>query len=402
VRVVLPSEEVLLVPEGVGTVPDLKSHIEKETGIPGAAQRLFTGRGELHNAQPLAALPGNVDIDLVIAAGPSYCICRTGLRDSLDSISGEIFVTHASRLGTRDEANLTDGPPANLASASNEPTPQREESQPFLEAFAKNRSARLGQLRRTRAQLGDGPVVVSTFNWGFRDMVANWVASCDRNEIDCRAFALIFPTDERADAFAKKLGLRTYFDGESYGEQPMEGSKVFGDRRFSRMMFPKIAMTVDMLDVGGDIIRQDVDLVWHWDPRADLVRRAKQDGLDMLFMFDGPNRVHQPLHYNSGFVFIRANPFTRHAWQTVLHNYGWVLAEGGEQRLINVVMSVLQARGLSAERLPEEIYVNGHVISRVMRSGDSLPEGSALVHASWTSNLQKKVEHMKKFGLWYL
>ena len=401
-RVVLPSEEVLPVPEGVGTVPDLKSHIEKETGIPGVAQRLFTGRGELHDAQKLPALPGNVDIDLVIAAGPSYCICRTGLRDSLDSISGEIFVTHASRLAARGEADLTDGPPANLAAARNEPTPQQEESQPFLEAFARNRNARLGQLRRTRGQLEDGPVVVSTFNWGFRDMVENWVASCDRNGIDCRAFTLIFPTDERADAFAKKLGLRTYFDGESYGEQPMDGSEVFGDRRFSRMMFPKIAMTADMLDVGGDIIRQDVDLVWHRDPRADLVRRAKQHGLDMLFMFDGPNHVHQPLHYNSGFVFIRANPFTRHAWQTVLLNYGWVLAEGGEQRLINVVMSVLQARGLSAERLPEEIYVNGHVISRVMRSGDSLPEGSALVHASWTSNLQTKVEHMKKFGLWYL
>jgi len=144
VRVVLPSEEVLPVPEGVGTVPDLKSHIEKEIGIPGAVQRLFTGRGELSDTQPLAALPRNVDIDLVIAAGRSYFICRAGLRDRLDSVSGEIFVTHASRLAARDEANLTDDPQANLAAARNEPTPQQEESQPFLEAFARNRKARLG------------------------------------------------------------------------------------------------------------------------------------------------------------------------------------------------------------------------------------------------------------------
>ena len=401
-RVVLPSEATLPVPESIETVGKLKSHIEKETKILCAVQCLLAGRDELKDAQKLAALPGDMDIDLVIVAGPSYFICRADLRDILETMSGEIFVTHASKLAARDEASFMGGPPANLAWTKRDPIPRQEDSQPYLDAFAKNRSARLGQLRRTRGQLDDGPVVISTFNWGFRDLIANWVASCDRNGIDCRTFSLIFPTDERADAFAKKLSLRTYFDGESYGEQPEEGSKVFGDLRFCRMMFAKIAMTVDMLDVGGEVIRQDVDLVWHRDPRADLVRRAKQHGRDMLFMYDGPNPLHQPLHYNSGFGFIRANPFTRHAWQTVLTNYGRVLAEGGEQRLINAVLNHLEPRGLSTECLPEETYVNGHVIARALRSGGDLPEGSALVHASWTSDLQTKVEHMKKFGLWFL
>lgn len=401
-RVILPSEDALPVPESIVTLPALRAHIETETGIPTAAQRLFTGRGELNEEQELTALPLNVDIDLVIAAGPSYFICRAGLRDRLGLVSGEVFVTHASKRAARDMATFEGMPGLNLATAKYEPAPQETQSKPFFDAFNKERDARLDQLRRTRAQLDEGPVVVSTFNWAYRDMTANWVRSCDRNGIDCRSLALLFPTDERADTFAKKLGLRTYFDGECYGEQPLEGSKAFGDRRFARMMFAKIAMTADMLDAGIDILRQDVDIVWHRDPRADLLRRAKQDGLDMLFMYDGPNRLHQPLHYNSGFVLIQAGLFTRHAWKTVLLNYGWVLADGGEQRLINAVMNVLQPRGLRTARLPEEIYVNGHVISRTLGCGGNLPEESAVVHASWTLNIDKKIEHMKQLGLWYL
>lgn len=401
-RVIFPSEDILPVPDKIGTVPALKAFIEEETGIPSAAQRLFTGRGELNDTQSLSAFPRNVDIDLVIAAGPSYRICRTAIRDRLDSVSGEIFVTHASERAARDAAALGSYPQLNLTPAKFEPVPQEGQSKLFFDAYAEGRDARQAQLGRTRGQLEDGPVVISTFNWAYRAMVANWVASCDKNNIDCRSFTLLFPTDERADAFAKDLGLRTYFDGESYGEQPMEGSKAFGDRRFARIMFAKIAMTLDMLDVGGEIIRQDVDIVWHRDPRSDLVRHAEQNGLDMLFMYDGPNRLHQPLHYNSGFVFIRDNPFSHHTWKTVFQNYGWVLAEGGEQRLINRVVNLLQPRGLRTARLPEEIYVNGHVISRAMKGGENMPQGSAVVHASWTLNIDAKIEHMKQLGLWYL
>ena len=402
VRIILPSEEAISVPQGFGTLPDLKAYIEAETGIPVAAQRLFTGRGELDDMRTLAALPSNVDIDLVISAGPSYSICRVGLCDGLESISGEVFVTHASRLAKRDHATLSAGPSPNLTWVKTQPVPMQAMSEPFFEGFAKNRDGRVRQLRRTRAQLEDGPVVVSTFNWGYREMLANWVASCDRNKIDCRAFTLLFPTDQRAAAFATDLGLRTYYDGESYGELPTEACEVFGDRSFRRMMFAKIAMTLDMLDVGGDIIREDVDIVWQHDPRADLVRRAERHGLDMLFMYDGPNQLYQPLYYNSGFVFIRANPFTRHAWETVFSNYGRVLAEGAEQRLINAVVNFLRPRGLSTDRLPEETYINGHVISRLLKSGDSLPGGSTVVHASWTSDLKRKIVHMKQFGLWYI
>ena len=278
----------------------------------------------------------------------------------------------------------------------------RERIEPFFAAFEKERQSRLDLISRARQELDAGPVVVSMFNWGYRQMVENWAASCDHHDIDCRAFTLLFPTDAKADEFARQLGFQTIYVEESYGAIPVEANDVFGDMKFRRVLFAKLAVTKDMLDLGYDILRQDVDVVWSCDPRDEIIRLADRDSLDMLFMFDGPNVLYEPLHYNTGFVFIRSNPFTRHAWNVVFSNYSQIFDDGGEQRVVNEVIDRLRQRGLRTDQLPENTYVNGHVISRAMREGTGLPEQSVVVHASWTSDIKPKVDHMKQFGLWHL
>jgi hypothetical protein len=119
-------------------------------------------------------------------------------------------------------------------------------------------------------------------------------------------------------------------------------------------------------------------------------------------MFDGPNMLYRPLHYNSGFVFIRNSLFVRQIWQFVFANFAYAFDYGGEQRLINVVMSGLRESGLRTARLPEDIFVNGHVIARALRENVPLPGMSAVVHASWTRNIDRKIEHLKTYGLWYV
>ena len=278
----------------------------------------------------------------------------------------------------------------------------QETAEHFFSAFEKGRQSRLDLISSARHELDEGPIVVSTFNWGYHQLVENWAASCDRHHIDCRAFTLLFPTDAKADEFARGLGFKTIFVEGCYGDIPVEANDIFGDMKFRKILFAKLAATKDMLDLGCDILRQDVDVVWSLDLRQDLIRRADRDNLDMLFMFDGPNALFVPLHYNSGFVFIRNNPFTRHAWDVVFSNYSQIFSDGGEQRVINVVVDRLGERGLRTDRLPENAYVNGHVISRAIRENAGLPQQRLVVHASWTSDIKPKIEHMKKFGLWYL
>jgi hypothetical protein len=57
---------------------------------------------------------------------------------------------------------------------------------------------------------------------------------------------------------------------------------------------------------------------------------------------------------------------------------------------------------LRSARLPEDVFVNGHVISRAIDEKQPLPVSSAVVHASWTINLEPELAHLKKIGLWYV
>ncbi len=272
----------------------------------------------------------------------------------------------------------------------------------YFTAFESSKALRQETIRRSIDALGPGPIVVIPFNWGYRQLVHNWAVSCDRHAIDCRRFTLLFPTDARAASFARKLGFAAYFDGASYGELPEEAHERFGDSSFRKCLFAKIAATQDTLTAGRDLIRQDADIVWNRDPRPYLARKAHQEGLQYLFMNDGPNPFHGPLHYNSGFVFIRNSATARAAWDCVFSSYGRMLHCGSEQKVINAIMTELRTKDLRSARLSDELFVNGHLISDASNNGAALPNSPSVVHASWTANITKKFEHLKRFDLWYL
>ena len=397
--IVLPNEDRIALPEDCRSSEDIKSYLEKQTGHPVSIQRLYLEGQEVTGHDTLTAMSNDSEIDLFLQLGPEMLVCRSGLAELLKTRKTEVFIPRRSLHQSRDIDAFKGNPHIKLGT---EPEKQQKVAEPFFLAFERNREARRRQLRRIRTQLDLGPVVFSTFNSGYRELLANWAASCDRNKIACRDFTLLFPADEQADAFARNLGFRTYFDGGSYGDLPAEAAECFGDLTFRKMLFAKLGMTVDMLEMDGDFLRQDVDLVWNRDPREDLRRRLDDNCLDMEFMYDGPNPICQPLHYNSGFIFIRANAFTRHMWQVVFKNYGFILRAGGEQPAINTVAHCLRERGLRVDQLPEEDYVNGHLISLALDGEQPLPKDASVIHASWTSNIKLKIDHMKKFGLWYL
>lgn len=397
--VILPTEERVPVPEYVNSIEGLHGFLTERTGYPRSVQHLYFQASELSGEDPIPLDADDVTIDLVLQVGPSFVVCRAGMKEHLDRGQTEVFVPHNSMRKARRLDHFV-GPP--VIKVGTDPGAGKEQAAVFFAAFEERKTARLRRLRQLRGSLEPGPIVISSYNWGYRQMVENWAASCDRYKIDCRNFTILFPTDERADAHARELGFVTFFDGKSYGDLPTEAAGVFGDRIFAQMLFAKTAMTVDMLNLGGDFLRQDVDMVWLRDPRRDLVTRMDRQSLDMQFMFDGPSHRHQPLYYNSGFVFIRCNSFTRHMWKLVFDNYGQILKTGSEQQIINMIAHCLRERGLRMERLPEDVYVNGHIISRALHDHTDLPANAAVIHASWTSDIGRKMAHMKKYRLWFL
>ncbi len=394
-NITLPSEEIIAIPEDIGTLEQIKEHVEAVCGITKLHQRLFAGDVEVVDQLLFDTLPHDQPLQLVIAIGDRYCISRANHDHGLPCAND--FVPIQSTLAHRDIAALT-APPAIEVALMGQTDTGRDLAEPYLSAFQADRKSRLTRLAQIRAQLDDGPVVLSMFNWGYRHMFENWVVSCERRNINSRSCTLIFPTDAQADVLARRMGFQTYFDGHSYGEIPVEANQQFGDEDFRRIIFAKIAMVQDMLEIDGDYIRQDMDMVWYRDPRDDLQKTADRESLDMMFMYDGPGVINQPLNYNSGFIYLKNNAFTRYAWDQVFTNYGQILVEGKEQRLINTIVSYLREKGLRTAQLAEMEYTNGHLLV----NGGTVPKSSILAHMSWTANIEVKIQSMKRLGVWYL
>ncbi|MEM7584916.1 MAG: putative nucleotide-diphospho-sugar transferase [Acidobacteriota bacterium] len=270
----------------------------------------------------------------------------------------------------------------------------------LAQGFERRRPERRERLRRIVEDLGEGVLAVSSFNAGYLGMFENWVASCDRHGIPSRRFTVLFPTDEEADRRARELGFATYFDGESMGDVPRHAHATYGDIDFGLAMFPKVAALQDLLELGVDLVRQDMDLVWFEDPRPGLEARAREGDFDLLFMRDMSPRF-QPLYYNSGFVFVRSNELTRATFQALYEAMPAVLMVRSEQQILNQIVACHRERGLRTALLPDA-YVDGQLMNHAIFRDRPLPERPIVAHANWTANLDEKIERLRSCGWWYL
>jgi hypothetical protein len=239
-------------------------------------------------------------------------------------------------------------------------------------------------------------LLVMMANRGYKDIFNNWVRSCDINGLDVRSWALFFAVDDEAATNAEQQGFRTYIDALSYGEQPRDAAKNFGDRDFRKLMFQKTAVVQDVLEMGYDVLFQDVDMIWRKDP-LERLSAAESSGYDAHFMFDGRNPWHGPPFANTGFFLLRNRPTTRRFWAKVLASYAEMARCGSQQKIVN---AILREDTMQAEILPEKLFANGHLFS--IDKPSRLPPDPYVIHCSWTGNHEHKIQKYRREGIWYL
>jgi hypothetical protein len=277
---------------------------------------------------------------------------------------------------------------------------QIEESRQLWATCAAGRAQREYELSRIIRERNRGnTVLLMTLNRGYSKLLLNWVKSCDEHGIEVRSWTLIIALDAATAGQFEDLGFAVYCDENSYGPQGPEACAEYGDYAFTRMMFPKTAAVQDVLNLGYDVLFQDVDLVWKKDPMAFLSHPGRR-GLDAQFMYDGPNRYYQPLHANSGFFYLRNTHASRTFWKLVYDNFDKVLHLSSQQRVVNIVLTSRYFRGLMLDILPEEDFANGHLFS--VQNQRNLPKNPCVIHCSWTKSLEHKLEKYKLAGIWYL
>jgi hypothetical protein len=242
-------------------------------------------------------------------------------------------------------------------------------------------------------------VLVMTLNRGFTDLLLNWIKSCDMNGIEVRSWTLIVAMDKYTASIIEAEGFAVYCDEQSYGDQQEEAAGAYGDRIFAHMMFPKTLVVQDLLNLGFDVLFQDVDIVWKKDP-LELLLRDDRKYLDAQFMYDGPNIFYAPFHANSGFFFLRNTQPCREFWTMVYENFDKMLYMRSQQRVINHILLGRYFRGLQLDILAEKDIANGHLFNS--EEMNRLPPDPYVIHVSWTKNIAHKMKKYKLAGLWYL
>jgi hypothetical protein len=277
----------------------------------------------------------------------------------------------------------------------------QENARWFFDQNERDKPRRLRRIREILDSMGadSGPPVIMTFNSGFSSMFLNWVASCDANEISVRDRAIIFAMDKECRDIAENHGFSVCYDEDSELLKTTGTAKWFGDTDFKRHMFFQNAVIQDMLELGCDFLFQDADIVWLKNPFEYFEEGSVYD---MEFMFDGINSFHAPLHANTGFIYFRNRPATRDFWKIIYDNYDRIDKIGSQQSVLNKYLGLVNDRGLKINILQESLFANGHLFYSVPERTCRLPDNPMVIHCSWTSNVEQKIEKYKLNDLWFI
>lgn len=251
------------------------------------------------------------------------------------------------------------------------------------------------------ASLGRPPsLVLSICGAKYLPLLRLWLQSCDRSDIDVRGRTIIMALDGETARVCGDLGVEAVPVDPAGRFEIVEASR-FADDRFGEVMLHKNTVVLDALTVVPRLLFQDVDLLWFRDPFRDLESRA--ENADVLFMYDGPNHWHRPLHLNTGFFFAVANEATAALFETIARNAVHVLASGSQQYPANRIIGHFAVHNvLRVGVLAQERYLNGHLFNLETgvspAAGDWRRDGFVL-HYSWTADIDQKLAKLEQFDL---
>ncbi len=398
----LPSSEILSLETEAEDVVALKTELENALGAPAACQDLRV------DGRPLTRIDeaDGATVDLVLRVGPDYAIAALEVPDirrvetfrpAGSIVQRRDFERFAH---TSDRIRFTDRRPlAKIRDLSKAEARAEEKLGPYRE----HAEVRRERIRALCGELGSNEIVAMSFNAPYSLLFRNWHASCVANGIDVRHQTLLFPMDPEADRIGSELGYRTYYDPESYGGFGRSAEVRFGDHQWIDCLFMKNAAMGDLLACGLDVLFQDVDIVWKKNPLPLLRNQGATGEWDFMFHKAAIHGKFQPLYYNSGFVYARSNEFSRLTWDKIVDYQRYVYAYGSQQAPVNTVMNTYRERGLRTRALDPDEFVNGHLLRRHPKRGETkLFADAYILHANWTSGLEQKLDRLRKIGFWHL
>merc|ERR550534_574025 len=208
------------------------------------------------------------------------------------------------------------------------------------------------RLERVKAELATldpvgGTVILTLLNFAYAFLFTNFVCGCEARGIKIRDSMLVVTTDQQGLDLARKMGFAVVFtdwvleDYEIDSNAPENFSK--GDYFWLAGM-----MNIFLSDIhsfGYNVLIQDADVTWPYDPRPYL-HRPEAAEYDIQAMPDGSSS-NRDKKWNGGFLWYRNNCKARSFLSSLANIAEWILYTRSDQAVINRLLMDPHFKGIN-------------------------------------------------------
>jgi len=264
---------------------------------------------------------------------------------------------------------------------------------------------RMEKLKTELAMLNPsgGTVILTLLNFAYAFLFTNFVCGCEARGIKIRDSMLVVTTDQQGRDLARKMGFAVVFTDWVLREYEIDSN---APENFSKGDYFYLAgmMNVFLADIhsfGYNVLIQDADITWRYDPRPWLHRpEGAQYDVQALADGGGTNRDKQ---YNGGFLWYRNNCKTRAFLSSLSNIVEWILFLRSDQIVVNRLLTDPHFAGINVHKLDTEKFINGNRWDPWrIRPGQPLPLEGMVWHASWTHNHFLKMTKLLVIGEWHI
>eukprot|EP00467_Chlorarachnion_reptans_P015921 CAMPEP_0114510754 /NCGR_PEP_ID=MMETSP0109-20121206/13979_1 /TAXON_ID=29199 /ORGANISM="Chlorarachnion reptans, Strain CCCM449" /LENGTH=378 /DNA_ID=CAMNT_0001690129 /DNA_START=53 /DNA_END=1189 /DNA_ORIENTATION=+ len=159
-------------------------------------------------------------------------------------------------------------------------------------------------------------IIVMAVNSGMLHLWLNWVCGCDEKKIEVRRNTIMVPTDYKSHKIISESGFNSIEPTwtKIFHVNPKYTGKA-GRGGHAWINNVHLYTIVELVDLGCNIIAQDVDMIWQHDPRSWL--RHTSSGRDILTplapRWDGMGPA------NTGFMYFKSNMRVRWFLKTLMN-----------------------------------------------------------------------------------
>eukprot|EP01084_Bolivina_argentea_P310597 537500_1 len=243
----------------------------------------------------------------------------------------------------------------------------------------------------------ESSIVLMTLNSGYTYLFLNWLCGLHLLGIadDIRLTTIIIATDEKTELLARKVGFQVVRGDwlKIKIEEKAAMSFALGAHRWTVSL--QIVYSYDLIEMGYNVLQQDVDVVWFRDVRKYFENTYN----DIEMACDG--RLDAVGPGNTGFIHVRSNCKTKVYMETLIYYIGLVISGRSDQRVWNMFLFSYDFRQMLYEMLPPDMFVGGDQWGNGRKKGDRLSDHIWFMHASWTSDHTEKITKFKQVDAWF-